>query len=56
MIIADVIALLNDIFFESLRFIVILALIVLAIFLGAKLRKFVDRKKVAKEQDNTLEE
>lgn len=57
MIIADVVTLLNDIFFEALRFIVILALIVLAIFLGAKLRKFVDSKKAAKEQkDGTVEE
>ncbi|MGN0375882.1 MAG: hypothetical protein ACI4EN_10330 [Butyrivibrio sp.] len=49
MILADIYTLFNDVFFELLRFIVILAAVVLAIFLGATLRKFVDRKKAAKE-------
>lgn len=51
MILADVYTLLNDVFFEVLRFIVILAAAVLAIFLGAALRKFVDKKKAAKEHN-----
>ncbi len=49
MILADIYTLLNDVFFEIIRFIGILALVVLAIFLGANIRKFVDRKKAAKE-------
>ncbi len=50
MIIAEgVYTLLNDIWFEALRFIIILALVILAIVLGAKLRKLHDRKKAAKE-------
>ena len=49
MILADIYTLFNDVFFELLRFIAILAAVVLAIFLGATLRKFVDRKKAAKE-------
>lgn len=49
MILADVYTLLNDVFFEVIRFIGILAVVVLAIFLGAAIRKFVDKKKAAKE-------
>lgn len=49
MILADVYTLLNDVFFEVIRFIGILAVVVLAVFLGATIRKFVDKKKAAKE-------
>lgn len=49
MILADVYTLLNDVFFEILRFVGILAVVVLAVCLGATLRKVVDKKKAAKE-------
>lgn len=49
MILADVYTLLNDVFFEILRFVGILAVVVLAVFVGATLRKVVDKKKAAKE-------
>ena len=49
MILADVIFLLNDIWFEVLRFVVIAALIVLAVFLGYNLRKLTDKIKASKE-------
>ncbi len=49
MITADVYTLLNDIFFEVIRFVGILALVILAIFLGGKLRKLHDRKKSEKD-------
>lgn len=49
MILADVYTLLNDVFVESLKFIVILLAAVLAIVLGAKIRNVVDKKKAAKE-------
>ena len=49
MILADVYTLLNDVFVELLKFIVILAAAVLAIFCGAKIRNVVDKKKAAKE-------
>lgn len=45
MIMADVYDLLNDVFFEVIRFALIAALMVLAIFLGVKLRKHHDNKK-----------
>ena len=49
MILADVVFLLNDIWFEVLRFVVIAALIVLAVFLGYNLRKLTDKIKASKE-------
>ena len=49
MILADVYTLLNDVFVESLKFIVILVAAVVAILLGAKIRNVVDKKKAAKE-------
>lgn len=49
MILADVIFLLNDIWFEVLRFVVIAALIVLAVFLGYNLRKLTDKIKASQE-------
>ena len=51
MILADVYDLLNNLFVQVLKFVFIAALIVLAVFLGAKLRKYVDKKKSAKEAD-----
>ena len=39
----------GDIIFEVARAVALLAIIVLAIFLGAKLRKITDRKKAQKE-------
>lgn len=54
MITADIVDLLNDIFSESVRLVFLLALILLAIFLGKKLR---DRKdsKTANDAENTTE-
>ena len=52
MILADVIPLLNDIWFEVLRFVIIAALIVLAVFLGYNLRKLTDKIKASKEAKN----
>lgn len=49
MILADVVFLLNDIWFEVLRFVVIAALIVLAVFLGYNLRKLTDKIKASQE-------
>ena len=49
MILADVYTLLNDLFSESLRFIVILVAAVIAVICGAAVRKAVDKKKAAKE-------
>ena len=49
MILADVVVLLNDIWFEVLRFVAIAALIVLAVFLGYNLRKLTDKIKASKE-------
>ena len=51
MILADVYDLLNNLFVQVLKFVFIAALIVLVVFLGAKLRKYVDKKKSAKEAD-----
>lgn len=39
----------GDVIFEVVRAIIMLGLIVLAIFLGARLRKITDRKKAQKE-------
>ena len=55
MILADVYVLLNDIFFEVVRFLAIAALIVLAVFLGSRLRKLTDKIKASKEK-NSLDE
>ena len=62
MILADVIFLLNDIWFEVLRFVVIAALIVLAVFLGYNLRKltdkikaFIEAKKLARSEADVEE-
>ena len=49
MILADVVFLLNDIWFEVLRFVVIAALTVLAVFLGYNLRKLTDKIKASQE-------
>ena len=49
MILADVVFLLNDIWFEVLRFVVIAALSVLAVFLGYNLRKLTDKIKASQE-------
>ena len=49
MILADVVFLLNDIWFEVLRFVVIAVLIVLAVFLGYNLRKLTDKIKASQE-------
>ncbi len=55
MILADVYVLLNDIFFEVVRFLAIAALIVLAVFLGSRLRKLTDKIKASKGK-NSLDE
>ena len=47
MVLADIYDLLNDVFFQSLRFIVIAAIAGLGIFIGIKLRKRSDAKKAA---------
>lgn len=52
MILADVYVLLNDIFFEVVRFLAIAALIVLAVFLGSRLRKLTDKIKASKEKNS----
>ena len=49
MILADVYTLLNDLFFESVRLIVILVAVIVAVICGAAVRKAVDKKKAAKE-------
>lgn len=50
MILADVYDLLNSIFFQIAEFVAIAALIVLAVFIGSRLRKLYDRKKGGKKQ------
>lgn len=52
MILADVYTLLNDIFFEVIRFVAIAALIVLAVFLGSRLRRLVDKIKASKKKNS----
>ena len=52
MILADVYTLLNDIFFEVVRFVAIAALIVLAVFLGSRLCKLTVKIKASKEKDS----
>ena len=47
MVLADIYDLLNDLFFQSLRFIIIAAVAGVAIFIGIKLRKRHDAKKAA---------
>lgn len=47
MVLADIYDLLNDLFFQSLRFIIIAAVVGAAIFIGIKLRKRHDAKKAA---------
>lgn len=54
MVLADIYDLLNDLFFQSLRFIIIAAVAGVAIFIGIKLRKRHDAKKAA--EDVTAEE
>lgn len=41
-------ALVGEIAYESVRFVIMLALLVLAVFVGGKLRKAADAKKAAK--------
>ena len=52
MVLADIYDLLNDVFFQSVRFIGIAACAGLAIFLGIKLRKHMDAKKKSTEINN----
>lgn len=49
MITAELSMLAGDIIFETVRFIVFAALIVLAVFLGSRLRKIYDKSKAKKE-------
>lgn len=52
MILADAYTLFNDIFFEVIRFVAIGALIVLAVFLGSRLRRLTDKIKASKEKNS----
>lgn len=56
MIMADIYDLLNDVFFEVIRFVLIGALMVLAIFLGVKLRKHHDNKKKNEMESSITDE
>mgnify|MGYP000458533721 CR=1 FL=1 len=44
--------LVSEIIFEAAKFIVMLGLLVLAVFAGGKIRKGLDAKKAAKQEDN----
>ena len=44
--------LVSEIIFEAAKFIVMLGLLVLAVCAGGKIRKGLDAKKVAKQEDN----
>lgn len=50
MILADIYDLLNDLFSESVKFIMIAALAGLAVFIGIRLRKHTDAKKAEKAE------
>lgn len=56
MIMADIYDLLNDVFFEVIRFVLIGALMVLAISLGVKLRKHHDNKKKNEMESSITDE
>lgn len=53
MITADIVDLLNDIFSESVRLVFLLAVILLAIFLGKKLRDRKDSQTASDNLDNS---
>lgn len=44
--------LVSEIIFEAAKLIVMLGLLVLAVFAGGKIRKGLDAKKAAKQEDN----
>ena len=44
--------LVSEIIFEAAKFVVMLGLLFLAVFAGGKLRKGLDAKKAAKQEDN----
>ena len=44
--------LVSEIVFEAAKFVVMLGLLVLAVFAGGKIRKGLDAKKAAKQEDN----
>ena len=44
--------LVSEIIFEAAKFVVMLGLLVLAVFAGSKIRKGLDDKKAAKQEDN----